>query len=245
MTPASDIEPPISRAQFVRANLDDRYEHSPVIWGPSYATGAAVSGRFGKVDCALELKNAALAARPESWDVTDTGFTRPAFSGRIGFRPSPIWNFGFSASRGAYLRPEAEAFLPRGREIGDYHETVLGQDASFAWHHLQIWAEVIQARFDMPRIGAVETFVYYLEAKYKFAPQLFAAVRWNQQFFGEVEKVGGQRPAFSRDILRLDTSLAYRLTEQTQLKLQYTFQHEKGLSTADSHTVAGQLTVRF
>ena len=97
-----------------------------------------------------------------------------------------MWSFGFSASNGSYFRPEAQATLPPGRDIGDYRELVLGQDASFAWHHLQVWAEVYEARFEVPRVGNADTLAYYLEAKYKFTPQFFGALRWNQQLFSNV-----------------------------------------------------------
>ena len=94
-------------------------------------------------------------------------------------------------SDGPYFRPEAAYSLPPGTDIGDYRESVLGQDISFAWHHLQLWAEFYEVRFEVPRVGDANTFVYYLEAKYKFTPQFFGAIRWNQQFFDDVPVGGG------------------------------------------------------
>ena len=68
---------------YYRASTDsDKYLRLPMIWGPSYATGAAVNGFIGKIDFAAEVKNAALASRPESWDLTKTNFDHPTFSGR-------------------------------------------------------------------------------------------------------------------------------------------------------------------
>ena len=74
------------------------------------------------------------------------GFEHPTFSGRVGVRPNEMWNLGFSASAGPYLLSEAAPTLPVGRSIGDYRELLLAQDASFAWHHLQLWAEVFETR---------------------------------------------------------------------------------------------------
>ena len=71
-----------------------------------------------------------------------------------------------------------------GAESVAYHrETVLGQDISFEWRHWQLWAEVFEARFEIPGVGNADSLAYYFEAKYKFTPQLFGAFRWNQQFF--------------------------------------------------------------
>lgn len=222
---------------------DEKYEYNPIIWGPSYATGVSVAGRIGPFDYAAEVKNASLSSRPESWPITRMDFDHPTFSGRAGFRPNEMWNFGFSASDGAYFRPEAAPTLPFGTGIGDYHQRVLGQDISFAWHHLQLWAEFFETRFEIPQFGDADTFSYYVEAKYKFTPQLFGAVRWNQQFFSDVTNIYGQTAAWGRDVWRAEVAAGYRFTPHTQLKLQYTYQDEKGGPSA--HMFATQFTVRF
>jgi len=191
------------------------------------------------------MKNSALSSRPESWSVTEVGFDHPTFSGRLGFRPNEAWSFGVSVSDGTYFRPEAENTLPRGRDIDDYRELVVGQDASFAWHHLQLWAEFYEARFQVPRVGNADTFAYYLEAKYKFTPQLFGALRWNQQLFSDVPDGGGGQIHWGQDLGKIDAAVAYRFTPHTQLKIQYSFQHETTGEEDNNHLVAAQFTIRF
>jgi hypothetical protein len=225
--------------------LFGKYAFNPVIWGPSYASGISVSGQLGKFDYAVEMKNASLSSRPESWYVTENGFENPTFSGRFGFRPNEAWNFGLSASEGPYFRREAEPTLPPGRDIDDYREFVLGQDASFAWRHLQVWAEFYEARFEVPRVGNADTFAYYIEAKYKFTPQLFGAIRWNQQLFSTIDDGFGHNVNWSPDLGRIDVAAAYRFTPHTQLKLQYGFQHETSSPGNDNHLFAAQFTIRF
>jgi len=220
-----------------------KYEYNPVIWGPSYATGISVAGRIGQFDYAAEVKNASLSSRPESWPITRRDFEHPTVNGRLGFRPNEMWTFGFSASDGAYFRPEAMPTLPFGHDIGDYHERLLGQDIGFAWHHWQFWAEFFETRFEIPGFTDADTFAYYLEVKYKFTPQFFGAVRWNQQFFSDVTNIYGGTAPWGRDIWRADMAAGYRFTAHTQLKLQYSFQDEK--SGASSHLFAAQFTVRF
>ena len=224
---------------------EGKYAFNPVIWGPSYASGISVSGQLGKFDYAVEMKNASLSSRPESWYVTENGFENPTFSGRFGFRPNEAWNFGLSASEGPYFRREAEPTLPPGRDIDDYREVVLGQDVSFAWHHLQLWAEFYEARFEVPRVGNADTFAYYIEAKYKFTPQLFGAIRWNQQLFSTISDGYGHNVNWSPDLGRIDIAAAYRFTPHMQLKLQYGFQHETSSPVDDNHLFAAQFTIRF
>lgn len=224
----------------------EKYEHNPLIWGPSYATGVSVAGRIDKFDYAVEVKNASLSSRPESWPITRKDFDHPTVSGRVAYRPNEMWTFGFSASDGPYFRDQAMATLPFGRDIGDYRERVFGQDISFAWHHWQVWAEFFEARFEVPGFSDADTFAYYLEVKYKFTPQFFTAVRWNQQFFDDVTNdLAGTTAPWGRDLWRADIAAGYRFTAHTQLKVQYSFQRDNYGQRDLTHMVAAQFTVRF
>ena len=138
-----------------------------------------------------------------------------------------------------------EGGLPVGRDPGDYLQIVLGQDLSYAWEHWQLWFEVYEARFEVPNVGDADTLGYYLEAKYKFTPNLFGALRWNQQFFGEVPDGSGAKEPWGNDISRLDAAVTYRFTPSSQIKLQYGIQHEDRAKDDVSHLVAAQFTVRF
>jgi hypothetical protein len=235
------IQPRVSAA----AEYGDKDKRLPVIWGPSYASGAALEGTTGQIDYAAELKNASLSSRPESWSATSTNWRSPTVSGRLGYRPNEMWNLGVSASTGSYLRPTADARLPAGHGLDDYREIVLGQDAGFAWHYWQIWAECYETRFAVPLVGHADTLAYYFEAKYKITPQLFGALRWNQQLFSTLPDGAGGSVRWGRDIGRVDAAAGYRFTAQTQLKIQYSIEHESLTSRWLSHFVAVQFTVRF
>lgn len=230
--------------EFDTGNYDDKHLRLPIIWGPSYATGFAVTGSLDKFDYAFEVKNSALSSRPEAWDATQVDFDNPTFNGRVGFRPNEMWNFGLSISSGAYLRPEAGPTLPAGGGIGDYRELVLAQDISFAWHHLQIWAEFYETRFDVPNVGNADTLAYYIEAKYKITPQLFGALRWNQQLFGTVPD-GNANVHWGNDAWRVDTAVGYRFTSYLQGKLQYSFTQSDARIQIGEQMIAAQLTLRF
>lgn len=225
-------------------DYSDKYLRLPVIWGPSYASGFALLGTIEKFDYALELKNSALASRPESWDLTNVGFEDPTFSGRVGFRPNEMWNLGFSTSAGPYLQSQASSTLPHGRDIDDYRELLLGQDISFAWHHWQFWAEFYETRFEVPRVGNADVFSYYFETKYKFTPQLFGAVRWNQQLFGTVNDEGEQ-VQWGNDVWRVDAAVGYRFTNYLQGKLQYSFTHTDSKIQVGEQLIATQFTIKF
>ncbi len=241
-TLVSDTELPLTGQSFRNVPGSDKYEFLPLLWGPVYAIGVAVSGRCGIFEYAAELKNAPVASHPESWDYYD--FDHPAVDLRIGLRPNEAWRIGFSAAEGSYLEENARP-LPADSEIEDYRQFVLGQDVSYARGHLQLWAEAFEGRFEVPRVGDADIFAYYLEAKYKITPQLFAALRWNQEFFFADRDPAGQPVATPHDVSRVDIALGYRFTAHSQLKLQYSVAHGDFTSDNLQGTFAAQFTVRF
>ncbi len=226
-------------------DYEDKYRRLPIIWGPSYATGAALVGAAGKFDYAVEVKNAALSSRPETWDATQTRWQHPTFSGRLGYRPNEMWTLGISASNGPYLRPIAGSTLGAGHGLGDYREILIGQDVAFAWHHVQVWAEMYETRFTNPRVRDLDTVAYYGEVKYKLTPRFSAALRWNQQFYSAVPDPGVGTIPWGRNIWRIDVAPAFRFTAHMQAKLQYSLQRESSGPPTLQHTVAAQFTVRF
>ena len=241
-TLVSDLELPLTGQSFRAVPGFDKYEFLPIIWGPAYTTGLSVAGRIGVFEYAAEVKNAPVASRPESWD--DFEFGSPSVALRLGLKPNEAWRFGVSAAEGPYLIPAARP-LPAGSDRDEYREFVLGQDISYARGHWQFWAEAFEARFEVPRLGNADVFAYYVEAKYQITPQLFGALRWNQEFFASENDPAGQPVATAHDIWRIEAALGYRFTAHTQLKLQYSLAHGDFVSDKLAGTFAAQFTVRF
>ena len=227
----------------------------PIIWGPSYATGAAVFGDFGLLRYAAEVKNASLSSRPDEWSPDQRGWSNPTFSGRLGLRPEEAWDLGFSASEGPYLRDDAASTIPTGRSFGSYREMVLGQDVSYSWHHFQAWAELYEARFEIPAVTNADTAAYYVEAKYKFTPQFSGAIRWNQQLYANVTvpdleipraaPIPAHQQAWGNDLWRIDFAPAYRFTPYLQLKLQLSLEEGTPGENGVVPLSAVQLTIRW
>ena len=217
----------------------------PIIWGPAYTTGLAVSGALAKFRYAAELKNAPLSSRPRSWTLAEKWWTYPSVAARLAYLPNAMWTLGFSASTGSYLRPSAVRTLAPGFGRGDYREILFGQDVGFAWHHWQVWAELYETRFEIPRVGDADLVAGYVEAKYKFTPQFFGSMRWNRQLYGTIPVAPGVTSHWGRDVWRVDVAPGYRFTPHVQVKLQYSLEHQSATVDDYSHLLATQLTVRF
>jgi hypothetical protein len=222
-----------------RNKVDQKTIWVPVIWGPSYTSGASVFGTVERLDYGFEVKNASLSSRPAVWDAFDLQWSHPTYTGRVGYRPNAAWNVGANGSYGPYLLPGAFS------SIGDFKQITVGPDVSFAWRHLQLWGEAMASRFEVPNVGDAETVAYYVEAKYKFTPTLYGALRWNQQLFDDVPNGAGGKAPWDRDMWRTDVAIGYRFTRHMQAKLQYSYSHQKGPFQQGEQMAAAQFTIKF
>lgn len=227
------------------AVLADKRQRLPVIWGPAYGQGMALAGQWGRFDYTAELKSVGLSSRPERWDERFGDTERPTASVRLGWQPNPMWILGLSASRGEYLDRTTHPRIPVGFTRHDYRETLVAHDLSFAWRHFQLWAEVMAARFETPRLGSFDTLAWYTEAKYRFTPRFSAAMRWGQQHFDRVATTTGDRVQWGRQTWRFEVAPAWRFTAQMQFKLQFGLHHEAPAQEDVVQSIAGQFNVRF
>lgn len=247
LTPVSDDDVPSSPADFLarRRLPDNKQEWLPMIWGPAYSTGWEIFGVLGKFDYAFDVKNVAVSSAPYTWGPGHALWQNPTVGGRIGFRPGPAWTHGVSFSVGPYLSPDAANALPTGKRIGDYKEILLGYDVGYARRRWQWWGEVFLTRFQVPNVANADLLAYYLEAKYKITAGLYAAARWNQELFANINNgTGGQEP-WGNDMYRIDLALGYRFTRHLQTKIQYSFGRRNATLQQGEQLVAAQVTVKF
>lgn len=212
----------------------------PIVWGPSYATGASLAAGAGDFDLVLEVKNSSLSSQPAVWD---DGFdTDPTYTGRLSWRPRPEWTVAASHSRGPYLLERAQPTLPPGADVDDFDQTTTGLDVTYERHRLQIWAELVRSSFDVPRVGEVDVTSGFVELRYKPAPGWWLAGRWNGSRF---DHAPGTRRSWDRHLTRLDLAVGYRHTAHLQAKLEYSIGEQAGTDTNGNHVVAAQLVLWF
>ncbi len=226
----------------IRNAPDDVTTWVPVIWGPAYTPSAAFFGSLGSWDLAVQASSQALSSRPETWNYLD--FSRPSFTSRLGWRPDASWNLGVSGSMGPYLDSEAASSMPPGTSLRNYDQITVGGDASWAWHDWQVSGEFIFSRFQVPIAGNADTFSWYLETKYQITTQLYAAARWNQQVYNQINTATGPQN-WDNDEMRLDLGLGYKWSKNFLTKIQYSWQHQETSFQNANQMVSAQVVFRF
>ncbi|MFT3869881.1 MAG: hypothetical protein QM715_15635 [Nibricoccus sp.] len=223
----------------------DQHFRQPIIWGPSYSSGAALFWLSGPFSVAAEVKNAALSASPYRWNTTHGLRETPALATRLGYKPNASWELGVSASTGTYLESDSRSHLPSGAQLRDYRQITTGADASFAWHHWQVWAEAFAARFEIPHQDAAEVFSWYLETRYKVTARFFCGVRLGQQLYGKIHVAPDEKIRWGRDVSSLEFAPVFRINAHLQAKAQFSLIRTEDSGRDFGHVLAGQLTLRF
>jgi hypothetical protein len=243
--PVTDDAAPPSAAVFAnRRNLsDNKPDWVSIVWGPSYSTGIAMFAATDTFDLTIEVKNAAVSSRPDTWDVIDDGLaTDPTFTARASWRPILEWTFGVSASAGPWMQDDAERSLPPGDGVDEYQQTTIGVDLTYEHYDLQIWSELVFATFEVPRVGDVDVTSGYIEGRYKLAPQYWVAVRLNQSSFDDVPSLD---VPWDRDVTRLDMAVGYAIDQNAEIKLEYSVGEQDGRDTNGDHVFMLQAVYRF
>jgi hypothetical protein len=243
--PITDATAPADATAFA-ARRDAADKHAswvPVVWGPSYASGAALMLSGDRVAATVEVKNAALSARPDVWDAFADGFdTEPTVTAHLSFHPAAAWTFGLSASRGPYLQPDAEPTLAPSDAVDDFDQTTWGVDVEFLHRSLSMWAELVHATFEVPNVGEVGAWSGFVEAKQKIGSQLWLAARLNR---AEFDDAPGADRAWNRDLTRIDLAIGYRIDTRLTVKLEWNACDQDGVDTNGQQVVAASAVMRF
>lgn len=214
----------------------------PILWGAVYGQGAALFATHGKWDAAATITNRALSSRPNTWE--DYDWSLPNWTGRLGYRATPAIHVGLSGSWGPYLKDATDTLLPANQSLSDFTQGTVGVDFSYARQKLEVWAEVIASRFEVPNAGHADVVSYYLETKYKLTHQLYLGARWSHQIYLPLETPNGDLD-WDNDIFRAEIGLGYRLSRNIQFKAQYGYQHQDASFQNGENLLSTQLTIRF
>jgi hypothetical protein len=142
-----------------------------------------------------------------------------ALQGRFGFTLAQSFTLWLSGAHGAYLSRDVKSYLPAGKTVNDYDQSVLGASAEWKWRHLDLWGEMVFNHFDTPlRSEGLSSQAWWLQAVYTVFPQWEVALRYDDLRHEKVRDSGGIEMSWDMDVYRWEGGIQYRATRELRIK---------------------------
>jgi hypothetical protein len=193
-----------------------RYVGMPPVWDVPYQWGAMAFGRVGPVDLRVAAMNSAPSSKPDAWGLSSERFEHPSWVAGARWKPSPSLDVGVSYNRGPWLEEiTAGTIQPTGsgsRSRWDFDQEMFSGDMSFARGSMVMRGEVIVDSWEVPNIERPFMEVaYHAEVQRDLTAGLSAAARVGYIDFRPLGGGSGLTEDWDRDVLRLESSLGYRI----------------------------------
>jgi hypothetical protein len=141
-----------------------------------------------------------------------------ALNVRLGWAPVPALALHVSFARGAYLTRDVAAWVPAGTHVEDYAQTLWASSLRWDRRHVQVFAEAFFSHAETPlRDAGLRSLSYYLEGRYRFGAGWYAAARWDEMRFEEVESASGP-VTWDQNVRRLEAGFGYHVNRELLLK---------------------------
>lgn len=216
------------------SDLKDKWV--PLIWAPLYTRGAAVSGSWSHWEYAATVTNRAPPSRSVDWE---EDFGEPSVLGRLGYRFANGLKVAGNLSYGTYLQ-QATQNHPNlhGTDSNDYHQWLAGVDAAYEKGPWQFWGEFWWSSFEVPNVETeAEVYSYFVEAKRSLGAKWWAALRWNQEWYNQIDTPTGPED-WGNPIVRIDAGLGWKPLRHLTLKLTYTHQAQERVDYLNARNFA-------
>ena len=220
----------------------------PHAYDISYPWGVRVAGSRGKLDYRVAMLDSPVIVAeylPEP-----SAAYRPALS--FGLTLFTGLRFGATYTKGPYLNRQLGAYLPPGDSWRDFDQRILGFDVQFSRGYFELNGELIFSEYDVPfQSKSTDGTDYYLEMRYTWTPRFYGAVRFERNKNAIISHLMNLSwHAQDIEVKDVESSLGYRFSPDTQIKLAYRWDHwdVKDARMAffpDGHSLAVQLSHQF
>ena len=169
---------------------------------------------------------------------------------RVAWTPLTGLIVGASGARGEYLDRALEAILPPALAARSYRQEAWGADAEYSRDHWLVRSEVIWVDWDMPALRAplitspLRARAVMVEGRYKLAPGLWVAARFDDLAFSDLQATGG---TFTWDapVRRLEVGAGYAIHRYVHVKASWQRNRRDGGVVHAQDFVAGQVLLWF
>jgi hypothetical protein len=218
---------------------------APVLYDVCWDFGVVALGTWKRFEYAVGTTQGTVGVPLFSRDGNDG----VQFVGRLGFAPTAGLRVSGSAASGPYLSRDVRAFLPPGADLEDFSETALAASIDWAWRHLSVYAEMMDARFESPWIAEdLGVNAWYVEAKQTVLPGAYVAARFDRMTFDEIVATNPQTGVlgpigWDRDIQRVEAAVGYLLARGALVRVDVQLWDNDGESWRTTESLAALQTI--
>ncbi len=187
----------------------------PIVYDNCWNYGAFSLGTVGRVEYAVGVTVGAPAAAVAGSDTNDD----LTFHAKLGYEFAPGFRMWVTGVRGAYLDRVVQDYLPAGKTVNDYFQTLFVASAEWNWWRLSLMGEAYMNHFDTPiRPEGLSNYSYYLQGVYSLFAGLDVAFRYDVMQFEDVPNADGELVTWDEDYRRVETGLGYHVSRDLFLK---------------------------
>jgi hypothetical protein len=141
-----------------------------------------------------------------------------ALNAKLGWMPFAGLGLHVSLARGAYLTRDVAPWVPAGRSVEDYAQTLWGASLDWGFRHAMVVAEIFHSHYETPlRAQGLRNMAYYVEGSYRFFAGWYAAARWDEIRYEEVESAAGP-VTWDQNVRRIEAGLGYHVSRELLVK---------------------------
>ena len=169
---------------------------------------------------------------------------------RVAARPWPGLQVGVSGASGAFLEERVRDVLPGDAAGRQYRQRAFGADAEVSHGYWLVRTELVSTDWRLPALGApplarpLRATSWLAEGRYKLAPGLYAAARYDRMFFNRIPGTAGSI-SWDASLWRVEAGGGYSVRRNVMLKASYQYNRRDGGLVAVAHLAAAQVALWF
>ena len=174
----------------------------------------------------------------------------PQLAARVAARPWPGVQVGVSGASGAFVEGSVRDVLPDHAAGRQYRQHALGADAEVSHGYWLVRTELVSTDWRLPALGTpllaspLRATSWLAEGRYKLAPGLYAAGRYDRMFFSRIPSTGGSI-SWDASLWRVEAGGGYSVRRNVMLKASYQYNRRDGGMVPVAHLAAAQLALWF
>ena len=189
------------------------YPTMPLLYDNCWNYGLYLLGTQGSLQYVLGATTGSPSAPVAALDTNED----TALHAKLGYGVTPGFKLYLSWARGAYLSRDVAPFLPAGRSINDYRQTLWGLSLDWQWRRLAAIGEFIHNRYETPlRADGLANNAFYLQGLYKLFPGWNLALRYDTLRYATLAEADGE--SWDEDVQRLEGGVNYHVNRDLVIK---------------------------